>query len=290
MVVAKIAYSQLTEGEKLKIAKILKAHPQYEEFLLKGKPKSVSQEEWVFLKAATWPDSVRPKHGKETKISKKYHHGEWHFVDISFVKPGEGDQFNEKDLQPKGETILTALPKQIKELGEKEGAERAVALRWVLHLIGDINQPLHCASFYSSTYPKGDRGGNSQLVKAKGKAIPLHQYWDGLIGTSIRYRAIDVSATDISRDPKYQRDKFKDELKSKDFADWARESHEQAREIAYQGGKLKSQRIPSGRDTEEEFVIPDLPKGYEAEATDCARKRVALAGYRLADQLKKVLK
>jgi hypothetical protein len=286
MVVAKVAWSQLTDGQKLKIAAILKAHPHYKEFLLKGKPRGVAEEEWVFLKAATWPDWVRPKHGKETEISKKYHHGEWHFIDKPFVKPEDREQFDEKTLEPKGETILTALPRNIKGLTSGEDADKAVALCWVLHLIGDIHQPLHCASFYSETFPKGDRGGNSQLVKAGGRPIPLHPYWDALIGTSIRYRAIDVNATDISRDPKYRRDEFLAELKSKEFPDWAKESHEQAREIAYQDGKLKSQRIPRARDSEEEFSVPDLPEGYEAEAKDCARKRVALAGYRLADRLK----
>src|SRR5262249_52583205 len=144
MAVAKIAYDQLTDGEKMKIAKILKDHPHFTKFLTVGKPGSVSEAEWAFLKAATWPDWVRPGRKKPKEIT-KYHSAPAHFVDKPFIHPDDREEFKEKDLQPKEETVLTALPMRVKELSAEEAADQAVALCWVLHLIGDVHQPLHCA-------------------------------------------------------------------------------------------------------------------------------------------------
>jgi hypothetical protein len=42
---------------------------------------------------------------------------------------------------------------------------RAAQLSFLIHLIGDMHQPLHCASFFGPGYPKGDRGGNDFYVK-----------------------------------------------------------------------------------------------------------------------------
>ena len=61
MTVALIAYRELTDGQKLAIAKVLKEHPHYEEFLAADRPAKVSENEWAFLRAATWPDWVRPE-------------------------------------------------------------------------------------------------------------------------------------------------------------------------------------------------------------------------------------
>ena len=57
--VAKIAYDQLYAKQKVAIAKLLQHHPHYKSLLLKGKPSRVSEAEWAFVKAATWPDMVR---------------------------------------------------------------------------------------------------------------------------------------------------------------------------------------------------------------------------------------
>ena len=55
--------------------------------------------------------------------------------------------------------------------------ERIEALKFVVHVIGDLHQPLHCAN------RNGDKGGNGQLVFFPGrkKAVSLHVVWDTLI-------------------------------------------------------------------------------------------------------------
>ena len=60
MTVAEIAYRQLDDAQKQKVADILKQHPHYQLLLHAHVPEGVDADEWAFLKAATWPDFVRP--------------------------------------------------------------------------------------------------------------------------------------------------------------------------------------------------------------------------------------
>lgn len=58
-------------------------------------------------------------------------------------------------------------------------AERALFARYLVHLVGDIHQPLHSVSLFNHTFPNGDRGGN--LLKLKilnGTTENLHSFWD----------------------------------------------------------------------------------------------------------------
>ena len=60
MTVALIAYRQLSDSQKQKVAEILKAHPHYKLRLNADLPDGVNADEWAFLRAATWPDRNRP--------------------------------------------------------------------------------------------------------------------------------------------------------------------------------------------------------------------------------------
>jgi hypothetical protein len=287
MVVAKIAYDQLSDGDKMKVGKILEKHPHFDTYLSKQKPSGVSVGEWAFLRAATWPDWIRGRN-QPPEIA-MFSKPALHFVDQPFVKPEDADSFDEKALQPTGDTILTGLPKFTKALKATDSdADRAVALCWVLHLVGDIHQPLHCASMYSAKFPKGDRGGNSQLVKVGSKTQPLHPYWDGLIGSSVKYGVIEADALDIARDPSTGTPEFKARTAQKDITKWAGESFKLAVTVAYLDGTLESQVLPHPRD-EEHFTVPEVPDSYAPRARACARTQVALAGSRLAIVLKETL-
>src|SRR5207237_1433691 len=59
-------------------------------------------------------------------------------------------------------------------------ALRSYSLSWMIHLVGDLHQPLHAIARYSAALPDkgGDRGGNEvQVVAANGEKLPLHFYW-----------------------------------------------------------------------------------------------------------------
>lgn len=61
----------------------------------------------------------------------------------------------------------------------KTTAERALFARYLVHVAGDIHQPLHSVSLFNETYPSGDRGGNSlKIVLLNGTVNNLHSFWD----------------------------------------------------------------------------------------------------------------
>ncbi len=151
-VVALLAWERLTERTRLAITEILGHHPD---------------EEVRDLTAASfWPDLLRddPVH----------HRPGWHYTNIPHFlglppKPVE---------VPQG--ILWALNHNTRILKDVHApkAERAVALSWVTHLIGDLHQPLHTSNTYSPLFPEGDRGGNLYRVLWSGREVDLHHFWD----------------------------------------------------------------------------------------------------------------
>jgi tRNA G37 N-methylase Trm5 len=56
--------------------------------------------------------------------------------------------------------IMKVATKVLKMNIRKNTAERALFARYVVHIVGDMHQPLHSVALYNETYPKGDIGGN----------------------------------------------------------------------------------------------------------------------------------
>jgi hypothetical protein len=54
-------------------------------------------------------------------------------------------------------------------------------LRLLIHYIGDIHQPLHATSRFTSKYPEGDRGGNSFALTSSDGVTQLHALWDSVL-------------------------------------------------------------------------------------------------------------
>src|SRR5678815_971930 len=97
MLVALIAYRRLDEAQRKQVDELLTHHPHYATLLTEKKPPEVSTQEWAFLRAAVWPDDVRPAYaGKPQKPPSitKYHQATWHYVTIYYVPPGEQKNFN----------------------------------------------------------------------------------------------------------------------------------------------------------------------------------------------------
>ncbi|MBM4075224.1 MAG: hypothetical protein FJ267_06235, partial [Planctomycetes bacterium] len=60
MTIARIAWEQLSETQRAKVVSILRHHPHRESILMKYRPESASESEWIFLRAAVWSDHIRP--------------------------------------------------------------------------------------------------------------------------------------------------------------------------------------------------------------------------------------
>ena len=120
--------------------------------------------------------------------------------------------------------------------------------------------------------------------------MPLHAYWDDLLGTSEDYTAIDFLATEIWA--------HESDLIGKPpftahttYLSWAEESNGYAIAVAYLDGRLRftpTADFRSGKVAADQ--VPALPPAYAANARDLAKLRFALAAQRLLGVLLAALK
>ena len=286
-IVAWLAYQRMTPGARAEAVKLLRKHPQLE-LLLKGKPKDFDEDLYLFMRAATWPDMMR---SAALDPGLKEHHRLWHFIDVPVET--EGVVVSQPVLvwhagtDPKN--IVQALAKCELELGSPHVSEeeKAKALCWELHLVGDIHQPLHAVALFSEMFPGGDHGGNSFGVTEDGEPWELHAYWDRLLGSSKSFKRVASDAQKIGERADLKREAFKAVLGAHTTAaEWAAESFELAKTVAYDGGKLKGEKIEDSRHLPQD--APSLPAGYHERAEETAKKQASLAGWRLADAMEEV--
>lgn len=154
-IVARIAASQLTPAARANIAKILG---------VQNTPTAVAN---ALADAAEWPDAVARAKYTQTAV--------WHFIDLG-VKPNAA-----KDgvLWSSADTAFARIVKYFSTVKARapDELERGSDLKFLVHLVGDVHQPLHDAT-------DQDRGGNCVAVifatKAGAMSLPteLHATWD----------------------------------------------------------------------------------------------------------------
>jgi hypothetical protein len=297
MALTLIAYRQLDDGQKKKVQDVLAEHPHYKEYLSADRPADADPGEWAVMRASVWADWVRQKH---TEFNRPTHH----YVNLP-VKRTDGatdDQLKAIEAtiagltEPaKGGALLAEFPKRVKEVGTAEtAADRAVALCWVLHMAGDIHQPLHAATYLTKDSTKGDRGGNQSFVLWRGKATNLHAVWDAGLGwdddrgTATQYGFADQLARGVSK----RHPPTADERKVTGVEEWAKESQAQADKHVYalDGTPVDVTFDFDIRPAVKADGVKKLPDGYEKSGRAVAEKRVALAGVRLGDVLAEAIK
>jgi S1/P1 Nuclease len=137
---------------------------------------------------ASWADIIRPSH-PET--------GPWHFVDIPLSAQG----YDATRDCPGGNCVVEQIQRWSAVLGDVSAPPRArlEALKYVVHFVGDIHQPLHCeTNFASHPPPIGDRGGNDVHLTYFGRSTNLHAVWDsGIIQNALRIPLGPNSAPDL---------------------------------------------------------------------------------------------
>jgi len=287
-IISLIAWADLTPAARAKIAETLQQHPRYKEDLLAGLPADAAEadtDRYAFGMASTWPDVVR---NQANPMHAAYNHPAWHYIDIPYCIGGQTAQ-PPPQTGPGPHNVVEALAKSTADLKNPALAARdkAIALCWVLHLCGDIHQPLHACSLFSPQFPDGDQGGNAFYVLREppypDSRMKLHLLWDELPG---QYKSEEICAdlaAALRADPRYGRSALKDALAITDFAAWANESHELAIHYAYRDGTLVGAAASESSGADQE--PPGLPRGYLKQAEEIAMRRVALAGYRTADLL-----
>jgi hypothetical protein len=297
-VIGVIAYQHLTPTASRIADDLLRAHPHYQLLLVNDLPAGADPKFWAFLKATTWPDLIRPgiMPNQNEEIT-KYHRAEWHFNGIPYVKPLDRSQFENRQLPRTGE-LSEAITRSMATLadGTRPRPERAIHLSWLLHMVGDLHQPLHACDMYTVRFPDGDRGGNLISVRLGNTVVRLHSYWDRLLGTVgsiafIENIADGIASSYLVRD----RSKALPELRRATTPDaWVQESYHHAVEYAYDNGRLEwrasedwDKRADTGVKTAD---FPSVDPDYAITAREIARRRAALAGVRLAELLNELLR
>jgi hypothetical protein len=281
MVVARLAWRQLAEDQRAKVIAILKKHPHYDEYLAARKPDAFTEDEWVFMRAASWADWVRGK--------RDFDHPTWHYINYPVVPPRSAVKVSEHEPPANQENVVNQLSVCVEMIKNGTDEEKAIYMTWLFHLVGDIHQPLHCVALFSEQFPNGDKGGNDAFIRIRSSPVKLHAMWDGLLGNGNSAGSINSSVGEIEAVMKAQADEIDKEIQAhQSFESWGREGQELARSVVYLNGELKvaassARRISANAD------VPTTPDGYAQNCGKVARLQVGKAGRRLADQIKKVL-
>lgn len=288
MTVAYVAYQQLTPQQRARTAALLALNPNYKKWLGYIHPAAspADQEMYVFMMAATWPDEIKangsgyrndgdiPPKSPEATANIGYTdmvmHKYWHFVDMPFSTDGTTPL--PAVPAPNAQTQIAALRAAL--ASDESDQLKSYDLVWLLHLTGDIHQPLHCATRVTQAGKRGDGGGNSVVIDVAPN--DLHGYWDSLLGvgdTGNYLAAVKAGQLLSPADSSAASD-----LKE---ADWTNESFALAKSNVYMDP-------PIGPGLGK-FTIASNPT-YATEALKIVQQRVALAGARLANVLNTELK
>ena len=201
--------------------------------------------------AATWPDEMRSAPDPFWQKTAT----PWHYVTLNGViydrAPPEGD-------------ALEALNRFRATLRDPNAslADKQLALRFVVHIVGDLHQPLHVGKCC-------DRGGNEVKVKWFGRDLNLHSVWDSALVDDEQLSFTELAA-------KLQRHTSnEDVVRWWDInpRDWISESG-QLRETVYPAPNSKDPKAP-----------PELSYGYVYKFTPVMERRLQQAGVRLAAYL-----
>lgn len=287
-VIALIAFDRLPAQAQAEFFKVLKAHPRYA--LDFKPPKSMKNEpeisRWLVGRAAYWPDVAREH--------KEYDRPTWHYELGSSLNLGNVAKMKVPDFpgpMPNTATLETndlylsqalVLCGSIFRDKNKPLQDRAIALCWLGHLVGDSHQPCHAGSLYAEgIFPVGDRGANSiPTIQEKN----MHALWDGLLGkrfdsTSTNRRAAEIST---AKELVKRGNDAIDSPGDRKIQTWLAESREAAKAHVYTPEIIQAVSAASRTGAESPENIT-LANEYLSNAGRVAQVRAIEAGYRLAE-------
>lgn len=201
--------------------------------------------------AATWPDDMRSAPGPFWQKTAT----PWHYVTLNGIvydhAPSEGDALEALNR------FRATLRDPAASLSDKQ-----LALRFIVHLVGDLHQPLHVGKCC-------DKGGNEVKVKWFGRDLNLHSVWDSALVDEEQLSFTEMAA------------KLRRHTSNADVVawwdinprDWISESA-QLRETVYPEPNRKDPK-----------ALPELSYGYVYKYTPLMEQRLKQAGVRLAAYL-----
>ena len=292
MAVAFVAYQKLNPQTRARVDALVRLNPSFDDWsqtLIPAGTPAARKRMMLFMIAATWPDQIKgdsryhpdgpdggnrpPNDGTADRnigYSDLARHKYWHFTD----KPFSPDNTTLEDPPvPNAETQIAAFRAVLASTSPDE--LKSYDLMWLLHLVGDVHQPLHCAARFTrfDLDGGGDDGGNEVMVRNSVGAEPktLHSFWDGLLGTSSDPRAAITAGQGLPPANAGLANNL-------DAGVWIDESFAAAKSTVYK----PPIGVRAGPFT--------ITSAYRTTARALAKKRVALGGARLANILNNELR
>lgn len=299
MTTAAIAFAEIERANPDlvdKIGLLMLKHPDPAPFwvaTVDGKGKERTRR--MFIESARWADDA--KFTPDDRPT--WHTARWPI--LADDAPTEAVALVEsRKGEPTGNAI-EALVLNTSILGNPEAKpqERALALSWMMHILGDIHQPLHVSDLFSEDFPTGNGAGTMAYVwdPLADSAMPLHILWDSNRMRSTRLEDVDGYAQKIMK--KYPRSALPELTPYQgvgDFRKWARESHQLAVDWAYDIEAIPDPNLELDSDrliaNMMNYILngvspvdeaPAVPDEYWNKVQEQAPRRMALAGYRMAD-------
>jgi hypothetical protein len=255
------------------LAAIIAAHPdraRLDAHLvgLTGDARTRAAFEWL----ARWPDDIRKGPWDQPK---------WHY-ELRVVSTWRYAYPFRNGTASQGFATNYAILSDAKA----SPADRAVSLGWLLHIVGDIQQPLHAGHWMSSSFPLTDRAGTIAFVRKTpgGAPIELHEYWDQFLDRpgppqatpdawarplAVRWPRGAVPGLVVAGAPSSQ------------FSAWLDETRDLAQAVAYTDSFQSATRDPA--------AAPVASPAYAQKALWWSQRRVATGGYRAADTIRSAL-
>ena len=301
MTTAAIAFTEIEKARPElieKIGLILMKHVDPGAFwVAAGEAKGKERIRRMFLECARWPDDS--KFTNNDRLT--WHSARWPILTKDAPADAKAAVAARKD-KPYGQGLeALALNYGMVWNTESSPTERIWALCWLMHVAGDLHQPMHVSDLYSKQFPTGNMAGTLGYVMdpVSNSPITLHILWDSNVLRVPTEAAVNQHKQDFMK--KYPRSAFP-ELKAHPisepnfFREWAKESHQIAVDWAF---NVKMVKDEDPNQTSEQLVkkmvnfilngvapvddAPELPSGYFEKLQSTAERRITLAGYRMAD-------
>lgn len=250
MVIADIAYRNLNPSAQSKVNYLI----------------SYFQKEYpsikTFMEVATWADAIRSQ-----KIGLFVH---WHYIDNPFSSDGSPL----KDTRDTDNAVwaMTNIGNVV-TYPRANLYERSRFLAFLVHIVSDLHQPLHTVTNITADRPDGDRGGNLFYVYYHNQKYNLHRLWDqgvGLLSESpSKEHGMAISEAITAAYPAAY---FGKKIEDLDPLHWTDEGMSNARQYVYNTSESHS-----------------VSKAYIEECQAISKQQIALAGYRVAALLNRLL-
>lgn len=281
---AYVAWQRMTPQTREAVIKILRAAPEDAQLstfysVYGGEPEALKRLEF-FMFVPTWADMIRIS-GFPVR-SRKYNRSNWHYYD-TFWKRTDGKVEILSAMEEGGEALkrLEEAEKTMRD-PKANNADKAIAIAWMMHLTGDLHQPLHNSARVTDREPKGDMGGNLFLLTPEGtpreSQLNLHSFWDGILlrnvpiksGQCVREYITSLGGKIMKKHP-YQ--KFAADLKVGQYPEWHKSGLDLAMNVVFSPDLVRFQ-MPSEK--------------YRKKAFALSERQLALAGYRIGELLNNI--